>query len=275
MREKLSLPVVEEMTSLSRIIRSSSTIPQNKDGVKIQVRNLFKVDFDGEQNTLEPTLTMEEIYAERDGILAHAALEIESQKQQFEHFRQEQLEMLEELKKAWEEEKLVLEQNAYEQGFQQGFEEGMKKAQLDMQESYAQANKIIEDSRVMAQRYIEEQEQVILDLALSASERIIGTSLERDEEVFLSIVKRGVKEAREMKEVKIYVSPTYHELLTQHRNELVEMFPTDVPLLVFVDEDLNQAQCYIETNHGRIVVSVDEQLSELRLKLNEILDSKE
>ena len=262
------------MTSLSRIIRSSSTVQQEEKQVKIQLRNLFKVDFDGEQDSQEPTVTMDEIYAERDRVLASAAEEIEFQKQELERYRQEQLEMIEQLKKMWEEEKLVLEQNAYEQGFQQGYEEGVQKAHVEMQESLTIANQVIEDSRIMAQNYIEEQEQVILELALTASERIIGAALERDDEIFLSIVKRGLKEAREMKEIKIYVSPTYHQLISQQRSEFVEMFPTDVPLLVFVDEELNPAECYIETNHGRIVVSIDEQLSELRLKLNEILDSK-
>ncbi len=263
------------MTSLSRIIRSSNTIQQQqKKQVEIQVRNLFKEDFDGEENSGEPSITLDEIYAERDQILSSAQREIESQKQEFERYRQEQLEMLENLKKMWEEEKLVLEQNAYEQGFQQGYEEGMQKANVEMQESFSIANQVIEDSRLMAQSYVEEQEKVILELGLTASERIIGAALERDDEIFLSIVKRGLKEAREMKEIKIYVSPAYHHLISGHRSELSEMFPTDVPLLVFVDEEINQTECYIETNHGRIVVSIDEQLSELRLKLNEILDSK-
>jgi len=37
----------------------------------------------------------------------------------------------------------------------------------------------------------------------------------------------------------------------------------------------NETDCYIETNHGRIMVSIDEQLNALRLKLHEILESKE
>lgn len=263
------------MTSLSKIIRSSRTVQEQEKQVEIQLRNLFKADFDGEDSNHGTALSKEEIYAERDRILSNAALEIESQKQEFEQYRQEQLENLEQLKQMWEEEKLVLEQSAYEQGFQQGYEEGVKKAHVDMADSLAVANKVIEDSRLIAQDYIQEQEQVILELALAASERIIGASLDKDEEIFLSIVKRGLKEAREMKEIKIYVSPAYHHLITQHRSELVEMFPTDVPFLVFVDEDLNRTESYIETNHGRIVVSIDEQLSELRLKLSEILDSKE
>ena len=260
---------------MSRIIRSSSTVQQQDKQVEIQLRNLFHVDFDGEENDQVLALTINEINAEREKMLYEVSIEMNEQKQQFEQYQQEQLAMLEQLKKQWEEEKLVLEQNAYNQGFQQGYDEGMGKAQVDMQDSFSLANQVIEDSRVMAQNYIEEQEQVILDLALTASERIIGISLERDDEVYLSIVKRGLKEAREMKEIKIYVSPTYHRLISQHRNELVEMFPNDVPLLVFVEDELDETQCFIETNHGRIVVSIDEQLSELRIKLNEILDSKE
>ena len=80
---------------------------------------------------------------------------------------------------------------------------------------------------------------------------------------------------REMKEIKLYVSPKYHGLITKSRDELIGLFPTDVPFYIFVNEDMNDTDCFIETNHGRIVVSIDEQLNELRLKLSEILDSKD
>ena len=62
-------------------------------------------------------------------------------------------------------------------------------------------------------------------MLLTAAERIIGTSLERDDELFVSIVKRGLKEAREMKEIKLYVSPKYYAVITKNRDELAEMFP--------------------------------------------------
>ncbi|RHW39647.1 flagellar assembly protein FliH [Lysinibacillus yapensis] len=260
---------------MSRIIRSAQFQQEDKQ-VEIQLRNLFTEDFNGEDiEKHQPNASLIQIQEERERLLSDAKLEVEAQQQQFEAYRNAQLEELEQLKKAWEEEKLLLEQNAYEQGFQQGYEEGMTKAHADMQESLALANRVIEDSKVMANQYREEQEYVILELAIAAAERIINTTLEKEDEVFLSIVKKGLKEAREMKEIKIYVSPVYHALLTQHRSELVEIFPTDVPLFIFVDDELMDTQCYIETNHGRIVLSVDQQLSELRLKLNEILDTRE
>lgn len=271
--KSLSL-AVEGMTSLSRIIRSTAVQPEKKE-VEIQLRNLFTVDFEDGSSIQQKKMSIKDVYAERERLISQAMVEIEQHKQEFEQYRQEQLEKLEQAKQLWEEEKLLLEQNAYDVGFQKGYEEGMKKAQADMEHSLKIANEVVEASRLNALKYIEEQEQVILEIALTAAERIIGTALEKDENVYLSIIKRGLKEAREMKEIKLYVPPTYHPLVTQNRDELIGMFPTDVPFLIFVDEDLNQTDGYIETNHGRIVVSIDEQLNVLRIKLNEILESKE
>ncbi|MFP3916185.1 flagellar assembly protein FliH [Lysinibacillus telephonicus] len=263
------------MTSLSRIIRSANAMQKKEKKVEIQLRNLFTENFDQDDLEQEPKLSVAEITAIRDQLLSDAQYQIDLQKEEFEKYRHKQLEAIEQLKHMWEEEKLILEQQAYDQGFQQGYEEGINKASADMAEALKVANETIETARLNAQKYIEDQEQVILDIALASAERIIGSSLDRDDEIYLSIIKRGLKEAREMKEIKIYVSPLYHKIVSDNRDELAEMFPTDVPLLIFVNEDLTDTESYIETNHGRIVVSIDEQLHELRLKLNEILSSKD
>ena len=222
-----------------------------------------------------PELSVEDIQEERMMMLATVEQEIEAQRQMFEQFRAEQVEAIEALKQTWEEEKLVLQQQAYEEAFGQGYEEGIQKANADMADSLKVANETMVAAHENAKAYVDSQEQVILDLALTASERILNASLERDDELFVSIVKRGLKEAREMKEIKVYVSPMYHAVMTKNRDELAEMFPVNVLFMIFVNEDLQETESYIETNHGRIVVSIDEQLKELRLKLNEILDSKE
>ena len=144
-----------------------------------------------------------------------------------------------------------------------------------MQNSLKLANDAMMTAQENAVNYLQQQEHVILELAIRTAERIIATKLDDNEELFLSIVKRGLKEAREMKEIKLYVSPVYFELVSNNREELSSIFPVDVPFMIFVDEDMNDTDCYIETNHGRIVVSIDEQVKELRSKLVDILDSME
>ena len=274
---KLSLHVVEEMTSLSRIIRRTQAKQTDDKEITIQPFQFFHPSSADELEQIErkPDITLEEIIAERDRLLAEARQQLDLEKQQFDQFRQQQLQAIEELKRAWEEEKLALQQQAYEEGFAQGYEEGVQKANADMQQALYTANETMINAQANAEKYLESQEAVILELGMTSAERILNTVLDRDEETFVSIVKRALKEAREMKEIKIYVSPEYHAVVSKNREELAEMFPPDVPFLIFVNEDLANAESYIETSHGRIVVSVDTQLHELRLKLREILDSKE
>lgn len=224
----------------------------------------------------EVKVTIEDIKKERDHLLNEARATLQAEREAFELEKQVHFQEIEQLKLTWEEERPTRVQEAYDEGFGQGYEDGVNKANEAMAEMLKTANEVIIHAQENARKYLDDQEAVILELGITAAERILATSLERDEQLFVSIVRRGLKEAREMKEIKIYVSPVYYELITKNRDELAEMFPPDVPFLIFVDEDLEQAtECFIETNHGRIVVSIDEQLNELRLKLNEILESKE
>ena len=237
---------------------------------------MFEVPEIDDDETSETQISLEDLLVERDRMLAEARVTLQMEREAFEQDKQLHFQEIEQLKLSWEEERPIRVQEAYDEGFGQGYEDGNNKATEAMAASLKTANDVIVQAQENARKYIEDQEAVILELGLTAAERILGTSLERNDELFISIVKRGLKEAREMKEIKIYVSPAFHALITANRDELAEMFPTDVPFMIFVDEDLeNDTDCFIETNHGRIVVSIDEQLNELRLKLSEILESKE
>lgn len=238
----------------------------------IQIKNLHM----SEELKEDQPLSLELILKEREYMIQEAEQHIAAEKAELAHVVERNKQYIEEQLKAWEEQKLSYQQAAYEEGFSQGFEEGRSKAQAEMEQALRTANETVEIAQENAADYIKHQEQVILELAIRSAERILGTKLEDNEELFLSIVKRGLKEAREMKEIKLYVSPAYYTLVSSNREELASIFPVDVPFMIFVDEDMNNAtDCYIETNHGKIIVSMDEQLQELRLKLVDILDSME
>lgn len=269
MQAKLSLHVVEEMTSLSNVFRSLNTVVREGKPRQIGIRNLHPVH----EADVKQELTIEAIQAERDRMMDAAFKTINAEKLAVENMRQTAAEDIAAMQKAWEDKKPRVEQQAYEDGFQTGYEEGRKKAIAEMVASVELANHTTLLSEKNAAQYIAGQERVILDLAMRTAERIIGKKIEEDEDNFLSIVRRAIKEVREMKEIKLYVSTTYFELVSNNREELAAIFPPDIPFLVFVNEDFDATECYIETNHGRIVVSIDEQLNELREQLIEIMES--
>ena len=232
---------------------------------------------DDEQTQIEEvhTLTIEDVMAERDRLLHEAMQQIEHERQQLEQYKQEQLQEIDQSKQLWEEEKLQLQQEAHNQAFSEGYEEGLQKASSSMEETLQLVNESMEAAKINAENYLEDQEQVILHLAIKSAEKIIGYELNYNDEAYLEIIKRALKEVRELSNIKVYVAAQYYPLVSKYRDELAEMFPPDVQFLIFVNEDLNELESYIETNHGRVIVSIDSQLQQLRLKLSEILDSKE
>ncbi|MCZ8532785.1 flagellar assembly protein FliH [Psychrobacillus psychrodurans] len=259
------------MTSLSKIFRNVYLNETKENSKPIQIRNLYVQEV---LNTDEP-LTLDVLIQERSKMIEEVNQEIDEKRSKLTKDIEETKQYIENQMSAWEEEKITYQQQAYDEGFMQGMEEGRLKAQAEMQNSLKLANDALKTAHENAAIYLQQQEQVILELAIRTTERIIATKLDENEELFLSIVKRGLKEAREMKEIKLYVSPIYFELVSNNRQELSSIFPVDVPFMIFVDEDMNETDCYIETNHGRIVVSIDEQVQELRRKLVDILDSME
>ncbi|MGM9966792.1 flagellar assembly protein FliH [Rummeliibacillus sp. TYF005] len=253
---------------MSKIFRFEDSKAYKENFRTIEIQELFST-----HENVEEDITLEHVFEERNKLLSEAHQEIQSQKEAFEQQCFQKNQALDEEKQKWQQEKLELQQQAYDEGFQQGLEEGRLKAEANMAEDIKLANNTIIQSKLNAEQYLQEQEEVILEIAIRSAEKILGIALQENPERFIDIVRKGLKEAREMKEIKLYVSPLYYRLVSEHREELSEMFPIGVPFMIFVNEEIGDTDCYIETNHGRIIVSIDQQLNELRLKLGEILES--
>ncbi|WP_158233491.1 flagellar assembly protein FliH [Sporosarcina sp. P29] len=254
---------------MSNLFRSERTILNQSPTKAISIRNLQSVEPTDEAE--EPVSTGM-MFMERNRLLQ----EIEQRKNIIDTEIQQRLEQaaadIESMHAAWASEKEELQQQAYDEGFQVGFDDGRNKAIAEMSEMIESANEITTISYENATQYLINQERVILDIGMHSAERIINKVIEADDEAYLSIVRKGIKEAQESKEIKLFVPTEQFKMVTTHRSELASIFPPETPFLIFVNEDFNATDCFIETNHGRIVVSVDEQLNELKEQLVKIME---
>ncbi len=259
------------MTSLSNLFRSDRTVVNQSGAKEISIRSLQPPLPD--QTLAETPVNTGAMFAERSRMLQ----EMEQRSAMVNADIQQRMENaaadIETMRAAWAEEKEQLQQQAYDEGFQAGFEDGRNKAQSDMQETIEAANETTTLSYQNATQYLINQERVILDIAIRSAEQIINKTMEDDEEAYLSIVRKGIKEAQEMKEIKLYVPTEHFKMVTASRAELASIFPPETPFMIFVNEDFDATDCFVETNSGRIVVSVDEQLNELKEQLVEIMES--
>ncbi len=261
------------MTSLSRIYRPGD--PEISNIRTIEIRELIVPTTSNEEEEIVPNVSLEQVYAERDRMLEEVRAQIDAERAAFQAECDAQQQALMDAKLAWEEEKMQLQQQAYDEGFAQGMEDGRQKALENMSQDIQTANETMAQAEQNALAYLDRQEGVILELAIRSAERILNDTLSEDSSRFTPIIERALKEVRESDFVKIYVSANNHQLLTENRNELVAMFPPDMPFMIFIDDTLSDTESYIDTNHGRLMASVDAQLNELRYHLGTILENVE
>ena len=119
--------------------------------------------------------------------------------------------------------------------------------------------------------YLESSERTILELALKIASKIVAIKIE-DDQYFLSLVKKAVKEVRNFSETQIHVHPNQYEFLLSKKEELLSIFTQDTNLVIYPDSDLSEGCCLIESPSGRIDAGIDTQLTEIKNALIESLE---
>ncbi|ARK25768.1 flagellar assembly protein FliH [Sporosarcina sp. P37] len=254
---------------MSNLFRSGRTVMNQNPVKEISIRNLQPPQDAAEE---EKPVSAGALFMERNRLLQEMEQRRQITDTEIKQRMEEAAADIESMQAAWANEKEQLQQQAYDEGFQAGFEDGRNKALAEMREMVEAANETTTLSYENATQYLINQERVILDIGIRSAEQIINKTIEDDDEAYLCLVRKGIKEAQEMKEIKLFVPTEHFKMVTTHRAELASIFPPETPFLIFVNEDFNATDCFIETNHGRIVVSVDDQLNELKEQLVKIME---
>ncbi|WP_166786716.1 flagellar assembly protein FliH [Jeotgalibacillus salarius] len=256
---------------MSRIIKSGFVGESQTIGKSIPFRQIMP-DAAHTDDTL--SWTVEQARRESNRLMMDAGEQAQKLLEDAQQQTEKLLSQIDEKRNHWEKEKEELQKQAYEEAFAQGYEEGRNKGYSDVSQLIEEAQEVVISAKSTLQAHLEENELVILELSIKAAEKIMSQKLEESPESFLPIVKKGIKEAREMKEIKIYTAVQQFSFLQEEREELLAIFPTDVKLYIYPEEELEPYKCFIETGNGRIDISIDTQLSELKAGLAEILGSK-
>lgn len=263
MQERLSLPVVEEMISLSRLIKSQIAYPDSeKKVISIKKFQVCEVQENEQTETIHPSHNfIEEARLEAEQMILTAKKEQESIYADLQQERQK-----------WEQEKVNLIEEAKEEGFQVGWKEGEKQGYAEYQSYIQEAQKVIKAAKADYQSYLESSEKMILELALKVASKIVAMEIQDDQEAFLSLVKKAVKEVKNFSETQIHVHPNQYEFLLSKKEELLAIFTHDTNLVIYPDSDLTEGSCLIESPSGRIDAGIDTQLSEIKNALLECLE---
>jgi flagellar assembly protein FliH len=258
------------MISLSRLIKSQYSMPIDAEKKVISIR-LMDNGIPSEDH--KPSFTHTE--TERVQILMRAKQEAELIVSQ----AREDAEMLRSQvhreQQNWEQEKEAMGEEAKAIGYERGLEEGRKNGYEEYRQLIQAAQDTVEASKQDYFNHIEASEKVILELGIKVAGKILGKKISENKEEFLFLVKRALKNARDYKQIQLHIHPNHYQFLLSNKDEIVTVFPKEIDLYIFPDDDLTEDSCIIESDNGRIDACVDSQLEEIKLKLFEMLESEQ
>ncbi|MBX0356447.1 flagellar assembly protein FliH [Halobacillus sp. Nhm2S1] len=199
--------------------------------------------------------------------LAQAQKELEVARIQREQLIRSTEEEIQSMKETWEEERKVIENEAYQKGVDQGFRKGHKEGHEALEDRLSQANKIIQQAKAAHDRMVTNSERTIIEVAMKTSEKILNAKLEEDPTLFSPVVKRVIEEVKGQPEVALYVHPEKYEFVYKQSDELERLITPSSYLSIYAEEELTPNACIVESQFGRLDGSIDTQLSELRHQL--------
>ncbi|MCP3739092.1 flagellar assembly protein FliH [Rossellomorea sp. BNER] len=254
---------------MSRIIKADSEAYPTKSTRRISLRNITLNDNEFCEDSSQSIENIEQIKSE---IILQARKDADELIKEATSMKESMIQELDRERERNEKENERLAHLAKEEGYFQGLREGQQKGFQEMTEMISQAKEIVKSTQTEFQQHLEKSEKVIVEIGIKVAEKIIGEILEEQPEAFLSVVKRGLKEVRDLPHVQIHIHPSQFSLFDSHREDLEAIFPSTIQLYLYPNEDLQEMDCFIESNHGRVMVGINEQLTEIKSKLMELLE---
>ncbi|WP_102271460.1 flagellar assembly protein FliH [Cytobacillus massiliigabonensis] len=258
------------MILLSRLIKGNGWAPsvQNeKKVISIKVLEPLNLKEEPEFTPIDTEkqirMMLNEAEKQAESIIVNAQFEADSLREQLEEERQ-----------AFEMEKAEIAELARNSGFTQGIEEGRQSGYDEFHEVIQSAQAVVDSAKRDYRMHVDSSERTILELGLKVASKILGKTLQENEEEFLSIVRRALKEARDNKEVQLHVHPVHYDFLLANKEEIMALFPKDIDFYIYPDDDLFETSCLIESENGRIDASIDSQLEEIKQKLIDLLEGE-
>ncbi|MGM7720370.1 flagellar assembly protein FliH [Metabacillus sp. Hm71] len=250
---------------MSRLIKSQYTNKDEKQtiavrGLKMLLHETSK-EMDNPKSKLEASYLIQSAKEERERLIQAALEEKTAIMQQIEVERA-----------AWEQEREQLFEQVRHEAYAEGLELGRQEALRQHQAFIEESKRIVDLARKDYSEKIQSAEEEILALSIKLAEKVIASSLSETPERFLPLVKQGLNEVKEHEHIKIHVHPANYELLLTHKDELAFLATNSQDVSIYANEELKVNDCFIESTFGRIDISIDTQLEQLKKQLLQLLN---
>lgn len=154
--------------------------------------------------------------------------------------------------------------SGYEEGFLKGYEEGLKKGNDEVQKLISEAKSIKDEIIREKERLYKECESDMVNVILEIANKIIEINLERNNDIILNLIKKGLENYTAFDKVTVRVCEKDYEYCIKNKDRLLKNIEFINDINILKDLTLKKGDCIIETSSGIIDSGVYTQLKTLK-----------
>lgn len=169
----------------------------------------------------------------------------------------------------------AIEKDAYEKASKAGYSDGQQQGYADAYEQVLpkaeqQAASLVEEgmralnsAKIEYENYMAEKKEDILNLAINIARQILKREVERIDGMDDMLIE-AIKESRNAQSIIIRVNSLYVENVKAKICDWKERFALRADIFVVPDELINKGNAILEKNNGKIELSIDDALENIR-----------
>lgn len=158
-------------------------------------------------------------------------------------------------------------EKAHNEGYQSGIEEAKEEFARVRDREKKEFARSVQTLVTARQQIGAEMEPAVMDLAMFAAEKIVKESLNRNDEIYLNIVKDTIKEVEDNEEIVLRVNKKeYDRFFANDSDEYTDLLKSS-GVVIRQDMAVESGECIVETEYGTLRSGVRTQLERMRAAL--------
>ncbi len=164
------------------------------------------------------------------------------------------------------------EKQGYDEGFQKGQEEGQatgeqegretarNEARQEIQDSLDTLKNALEEVHSLTDSMVDRNETKLVELVLKIAKKVVGVTIDSDDEVVKRTVLEALKTLVNPEEVVLSVSPEDYSYIEMVRDDFFQEISSLQSVSVQSDSLVNRGGCRIETRTGTVTSDPEEKM---------------
>ncbi len=157
--------------------------------------------------------------------------------------------------------------NAFKEGYAAGIDEAKAKMQALIREKTVEWNSIKADLDEFRTAVIEELEENILQLSFDIAEKIVNIQLEKDDIVYINIVKRAIESLKAKEKFILRLNETQYTKYFKDGWAWLADEMQCAPFTAARDTSVKPYGCIVESEEGIVYAGVEDQMNKLHSAL--------